>query len=211
MLGAIIDMDGTILESMGLWEQVDIGFLRDKRGIEVPADYMNAISPLGYRETALYTIARFNLPDSPEALMAEWEEMAVHEYENTLPLKPYAREFLTKLKKSGTKTALCTSSPECFYAPALKRLGVYSMFDAFVSASVLGLRKGEPEIFLTAAESLGLRPEDCTVFDDMPDAIAGAKAAGMKACGVYDRYSASHMDRMKRMCDRYVMSLEELI
>lgn len=211
MLGAVIDMDGTILDSMGLWEKVDIGFLHDKRGIDVPADYMSAISPLGYRETALYTIARFGLSDTPEELMAEWEEMAVHEYEHSLPLKPFAREFLTKLKNGGIKTALCTSSPKCFYEPALKRLGVYSMFDAFVTAGELNTRKGEPLIYLTAAKRLGLRPEDCTAFEDIPDAIVGAKAAGMKTCGVYDSFSAVHMERMKRLCDRYVMSLEELI
>ncbi len=211
MLGAIIDMDGTILDSMDLWERVDIDFLSKKRGIEVPADYMGAIAPLGYRETALYTIARFSLPDTPEELMTEWEDMAVHEYETALPLKPYAREFLEKLRADGVKTALCTSSPENFYSPALRRLGVYSLFDAFVTTGDVGKSKAYPDVYLEAARRLGLKAHDCTAFEDIPLAAAGAKAAGMNVCGVYDSHSADKTSEMKRLCDRYVMSLAELL
>ena len=66
--GAIFDMDGTILDSMKLWEKIDIEFL-SKRGYGVPEDYMRSIAHMGAMDTALYTIKRFNLKDTPEALI----------------------------------------------------------------------------------------------------------------------------------------------
>ena len=71
---AIFDLDGTLLDSMGVWDQVDIDFLT-KRGIEVPADYMGKVAAMQFRQIAEYTIARFGLPDTPEALMQEWDDM----------------------------------------------------------------------------------------------------------------------------------------
>ena len=72
---AIFDLDGTLLDSMGVWDQVDIDFL-GKRGIEVPPDYMIKVSSMQFQQIAEYTIARFGLKDTPEELMQEWDDMA---------------------------------------------------------------------------------------------------------------------------------------
>ncbi len=209
--GAIIDMDGTILDSMGVWEKIDRRFLEERRGIAVPDDYMSAITPLGYRETALYTVARFNLSDTPEQLMAEWEEMGIREYADNIPLKPFAEEFLLSFRRNGVKTALCTSSPDTFYLPALKRLGLYPLFDAFVTTGEAGKNKSFPDPYLLAAKKIGVSPADCVVFEDIPEAIGGAHDAGMRICGVYDSHSEKHSAVMKRRCDWYVNSLSEAI
>ncbi len=68
--GAIFDLDGTLLDSMGVWDQVDVDFLA-KRGFEVPDDYMQKVAAMQFRQIAEYTIARFNLSDTPEELMEE--------------------------------------------------------------------------------------------------------------------------------------------
>ena len=88
--GAIFDMDGTLLDSMGLWSDIDREFLA-KRGIDVPSDYLQAVIYLGAMGTALYTIDRFNLSDTPEGLIAEWNSMAAEKYK-TIPEKPGALE-----------------------------------------------------------------------------------------------------------------------
>lgn len=209
MQAAIIDMDGTILDSLGMWKKIDHDFLKLRRGIDVPEDYPKTIAPMTYRETAEYTIKRFGLSDEPEALMAEWEKMAENEYRNNIRLKPYAREFLVRLKNMGVKTVLCTSSPESYYGPALRRLAVYDLFDDFVTTGEVGMSKHHPEVFLLAAEKVGASPAECTVFEDIPAAVMGAKKAGMQTCGVYDHHSAAEMDHMRRICDRYIMTLEE--
>ena len=93
----IFDLDGTLFDSMGVWAQIDIDFL-GKRGLTPPPDYMEAITPLGFRATAEYTIQRFHLDETPEALMEEWHQMAVEAYTFHVPLKPQARPLLERLK-----------------------------------------------------------------------------------------------------------------
>ena len=89
--GAIFDLDGTLLDSMGVWDQVDVDFLA-KRGIEVPDDYMQKVAAMQFRQIAEYTIARFGLSDTPEALMEEWDHMARVMYATVVEAKPYARD-----------------------------------------------------------------------------------------------------------------------
>ena len=83
---AIFDLDGTLLDSMGIWEQIDISFLR-KRNLSVPEDYAAKISSLSFEETAKYTIARFKLNEKAEEIMQEWSEMAAYELTRHLPTR----------------------------------------------------------------------------------------------------------------------------
>ena len=128
--GAIFDLDGTLLDSMGVWDQVDVDFLA-KRGIEVPDDYMQKVAAMQFRQIAEYTIARFGLSDTPEALMEEWDHMARVMYATVVEAKPYAREYLESLKASGAKLAVATSLPPMLREPAMKSVGmhVWAMHD----------------------------------------------------------------------------------
>ena len=84
--GAIFDLDGTLLDSMRVWDDIDVAFLK-KRGLEVPPDYQEAITPLGFLEAARYTIRRFGFPETPEELIQEWHQMAVDAYTYEVELK----------------------------------------------------------------------------------------------------------------------------
>jgi len=89
----IFDLDGTLLDSMSVWEQLDVDFL-EKRGIAVPPDYMNAVSPMNPYEAAVYTIKRFALKDSADGLIREWNDMAAYAYGNTVQMKPMPKSIL---------------------------------------------------------------------------------------------------------------------
>ena len=86
---AIFDMDGTIMDSLGIWDKIDQDFLFVKRGISVPGNYMDEIAAMSFSEIADYTIKRFNLPDTPEELMQEWTDMAAYDYAHNVWLKPF--------------------------------------------------------------------------------------------------------------------------
>ncbi|MDR1748769.1 MAG: HAD family phosphatase, partial [Spirochaetaceae bacterium] len=88
MKSYIFDLDGTLLDSMKLWEQIDIDFLT-QRGLEVPPDYIGEICSRSFYEAAVYTVRRFGLPGSPESLMEEWNRMAVYAYGHTVEMKPF--------------------------------------------------------------------------------------------------------------------------
>ena len=210
MRGAIFDLDGTLLDSMGVWEQIDVDFLA-ARGLAVPPDYLQEIAHLGFRAAAEYTIARFGLQDTLEDLLAEWNEMARIAYRDSVPLRPYAEEYLRLLKGSGVRLAVATASYEGLFGPALKRLGIFELFDAFVTVEEVERGKGFPDIYLRAAEKIGLEPTDCTVFEDIYEGIRGAKAGGFATVAVYEPYSAASADKLRREADAYIHDFSELL
>lgn len=207
----IFDMDGTIMDSLDVWENIDHAFLEGRRGIKVPQDYVNAIAAMSFSEIADYTKERFNLPDTPEELMAEWTDMAEYEYTHNIKAKKGAKEYIEKLKSLGKKIVLCTSSPRHFYEGALKNNGIYHLFDSFTNTCEAGEGKNSTRVYLLAAEKVGAEPSECIVFEDVLSAATTAKKAGMAVCGVYDARGAVYRDKMEKICDYYIDSFEELL
>ncbi|GHV52108.1 beta-phosphoglucomutase [Synergistales bacterium] len=214
MNSAIFDLDGTLIDSMKVWEKIDADFLA-KRGLSVPPDYFGAISALGFRETANYTIKRFGLRDSAEDLTREWNDMAYHEYARNIRLKPYAREYLTKLKSMKVKLAVATSSPSVLCNAALSNNGIAGYFDVIqtadsaYSSSAEIYDKRSPRVFLQAADKLSVQPERCAVFEDILRAVRSAKAAGMTVYAVYDESSKEDWEEIKREADGFLYDFKD--
>ena len=207
---AIFDLDGTILNSMWLWDKIDADFSA-KRNITVTEDYSKEISAKSFRETAEYTIKYFHLDETAEDIMAEWINMAIYEYTHNVELKPYAKEYLLLLKDSGIKIGAATSLTKVLYEIALKNNDIYDLFDAITSADEVKKGKEFPDIYLLAAKKLNVLPKYCIVYDDILDALNGIKNAGMRAYGVYDELSRQDTELMKKVSDRFIYSFEELL
>ena len=164
--GAIFDLDGTILDSMGVWRQIDVEFL-GRRGISVPPDYLEAITPLGFDpRCGVYDPAVFS-SESREEIVREWYLMAENAYRYQVELKEGAGEWLNRLKSLNIPLAVATSSDEALFVPALKRTGIYDCFDAFVTVKEVARGKGFPDIYEKAAGRIGCVPEQCVVFEDI--------------------------------------------
>ncbi|WP_461256653.1 HAD family hydrolase [Treponema sp. R80B11-R83G3] len=196
----IFDLDGTLFDSMGVWGQVDADFLA-KRGISLPPDYMDAISPMTFHETAAYTIKRFSLPDSVEDLMREWNDMAAYAYAHTVQMKPYAKEFLIMLRERGAKLAVATSLSAELCGPALRGNGIDNFFDVICRTDEAGQGKSRPDVFLLTAQKIGAPPPDCLVFEDILAAVKSAKSAGFSVCAVYDKASEKDWEQIKAEAD----------
>ncbi len=207
----IFDMDGTIMDSLDVWEKIDHAFLEGRRGIKVPDDYVQTIAAMSFSEIAEYTKKRFNLPDTPQELMAEWTEMAEYEYTHNIPAKNGVKEYIEKLRVMGKRIALCTSSPRHFFEGALKNNGIYHLFDSFTNTCEAGEGKNSTKVYLLAAQKAEAVPERCIVFEDVLSAAATAKKAGMSVCGVYDERGKYYKEEMQRLCNYYIDSFEELL
>lgn len=207
---ALFDLDGTLIDSLYVWEKIDRDFL-SKRGLTVPDHYAEALSAKGFRESAEYTIRLFHLPETPEELMAEWNRMALDEYSRRVPLKPHAKEYLSYLKGRDIKLAAATALPRALYEPVLKNNGVYAFFNAFASTDETGRGKDSPDVYLLAAEKLGAAPETCVVFEDVLAGVRAAGRAGMRTCGVFDRHSAGQKEQIKQIADTFIYDFSELM
>lgn len=208
--GAIFDLDGTLLDSMHVWSDIDIEFLH-KRGFSVPEGYSEALAPLSFRQTAEYTIQYFQLDETPEAIMHEWNQMAIDAYSHQVQMKPHAKEYLQYLKEKGVRLGVCTALSKKLYVPALQNHGIFDWFDAIVSTDDVNKGKSYPEPYLLTATRLGLNPQDCMVFEDIPAGVNGALLAHMQVCGVYDEASKNSVEQMKTLAHHFIYDFGELL
>lgn len=204
---AIFDLDGTLLNSMDIWEKIDRDFLQ-KRGLAVPEHYITEICSRSFEEAAQYTIDLFGLSQSIHEIIGEWNEMAAFEYAHHVGLAPHALDYLLRLKGLGVKLAVATGLPEMLYLPCLENNSVRRLFDAVCSTDEVRRGKEFPDVFELAAKKSGVVPARCLVFDDVLPAVRSAKEAGMLACGVYDKYSAAHRHEIERIADCYLLDFQ---
>ena len=200
---AIFDLDGTLLDSMWVWYAVDREFFR-LRGLEVPEDYAKELQSLTFRETAEYTIARFGLHESPEALMEQWNEMSFRQYRDHVRLKPGARKYLESLRASGVKLGVASNLTTHVARAVLESNGVLDWFAALTSADEVPRGKSFPDIWLLAARKLGVEPRLCVAYDDVAKSLPGMRAAGMTACAVREPDMPQDFDGMKREFDCWI-------
>ena len=191
----IVDIDGTLLDSMTVWNQADTVFL-NSRGFEVTPDYTDYVKSVRIEDAAVYTKERYDLPDTPEQIMAEWKAFVNHAYACEVPLKDGALEYLTQAKSMGFKIASATALTRDNLDAAFTRLGVHELFDVVVSLEELPgyPDKSEPDIYLHVAKLIGTSPASTVVFEDVPAALNGALKGGFITCAVWDIIGAGSED-----------------
>ena len=208
--GAIFDLDGTLVDSMWVWTQIDIDYLKMK-GYSMPENLRSEIVHLSFSQTAIYFKEKFNLNDSIEEISEDWHNMAFNHYSNNVKLKLGVRDFLNNLKSFKIKIALATSNSIPLLEACLKNNGIYDYFDSITTTDEVSNGKDSPDVYLLAANKLGISPKDCLVFEDILPAIQGAKAANMKVIAVKDDECLDSKEDLLKYADKYIHSFEELL
>ena len=205
----LFDMDGTLIDSMWVWRDIDKEYL-GKYGLKMPEDFQNKISGMSFSETAVCFKETFPIPETIEEMMDNWNAMAVEKYRNHVPLKPGALDFLKYLKKTGRKTAICTSNSRYLTETVLQSLGAESMFDSILTADEKLRGKPAPDIYLRACERLNSAPADCLVFEDIYMGVLAGQGAHMKVCAVKDSFSEAEWPDIEKTADYIINDFTEL-
>lgn len=206
---ALFDLDGTLVDSMWMWKAIDVEFL-GRYQINLPEDLQQSIGGMSFTETAQYIKNRFHIPEDVETIKNIWNEMAHDKYAYEVPLKPGTYEFLAKLREKKIPLAIATSNSRELAQTVLKAHNILDFFDGIVTACDVSAGKPAPDVYLTAAKLVGVAPESCLVFEDIPQGILAGKRAGMKVCAVEDEYSASLIEEKKELADYYITDYREL-
>lgn len=206
----IFDLDGTLIDSISAWEDVDTKWLI-MHGITPTGEILDKFKTMEFSDAAIYAQKELGVKESAEVLFSEWTTLVFEAYSKLIPLKPFAGEILEKYKKEGKKILLATScKKECCLA-ALKNLGIEEYFDTIVFTDDVGLGKAYPDIYLRCAEVAGENCENCLVFDDIYDALKSAHKAGMDFCTVYDKATSRPLSAMKEEAEYFIESFSELL
>ncbi len=206
--GVIFDLDGTLLDSMGLWQRIDNEYLAGF-GLKAPADLQERIGGLSVTDTARYFKERFGIKDGTDKIIADWRAMAREEYRFRLPLKPGAEALVRAFAGAGCKLGIATTNYRELTEACLARHGILPLFSAIVTSADINRGKPDPEIFLKAAALMGVPPESCLVFEDMPAGILAGKNAGMQTVAVGDSAPEETERKKRALADDYTESPEE--
>lgn len=208
---AIFDLDGTLINSTGVWNKVDEDFF-NRRNVIMPPEFPQVIKTHTLMSGAVYIKDRLSLPESPEDIVKEWHDAAVYAYHNDVRIKPYVKELLKLLKNSyGYKIGLATSNTHELYDQCLINNGIYDYFDSFTQSDEVERLKGFPDIYEKSAERMGVPKEECIVFEDVYQAVKGARMGNFFTVAVEDSASVDDREEIIKIADVYIKSFRELV
>ena len=206
----IFDMDGSLIDSMWIWPEVDKEYVQ-KYHLTLPEDFHKAIEGKSYTETAAYFVDMFpGLHKTVEEVQAEWTNMTMELYKTKVCLKPGAREFLNKMQEQNVLLGIATSNGRTLAETALQALKIESYFASVRTACEVASGKPSPDVYLKVAEDLQMKPENCLVFEDIPNGIRAGKNAGMEVCAVDDAFSRPLTEEKKRLADYFIRDYFEI-
>ena len=187
MIKAVIfDMDGVIINSEPLWEKTE-GILLSRRDIEYNPTYRDKIVGLNQNDSASLLKDTFKLPESIQALIDERVGILISIYEKELGLIPGVFSLASELKETGFLLALASSSPYKVVEFVIDKFSLNKCFQVVVSGDMIELGKPNPDIYLYAAKTLRVNPNECVAIEDSINGVKSAKSAGLFCIAIPDK------------------------
>ncbi len=206
----IFDLDGTLVDSMWVWKDIDVEFL-EKRNFSMPDDLEKVIEGFSFTETAIYFKNRFKLSETIDEIKEEWVVMAEEFYSSKIRLKDGILDLLNLLKKNNIKMGIATSNSRELAEMTLKDNDILDYFDILITSCDVEKGKPSPDVYLKVSDSLDVDPLECLVFEDTHAGVIGAKRAGMDVYAVYDEYSKDFKEDIQSDADKYLITVNEIL
>ncbi|WP_315376870.1 HAD family hydrolase [Oribacterium sinus] len=211
--GVIFDIDGTLLDSMPLWNNLGERYLQKLGFTEEETEGLSQrISAMPFVEGIRYIKKAYTLNLEEERIREQLQEMIAGAYRDEINLKAGAKEYLQFLKERGIPCILATAGEASLAKAALKRLKVWEEFQDLLLCEEFNTSKLEAKIYRLAMERLSLsKPEEVLVCEDVLHAVKSAKQAGFQVCGVLDEANKEDWEKIQEMADFTVKDFYELI
>ena len=206
----LFDLDGTLVDSMWMWKDIDIEFL-GRFGYGLPEDLQREIEGMSFSETASYFKERFSLPMTVEEIKDCWIAMSIEKYRTEVGLKPGALEFLKYCRERGIRTGVATSNGRDMVDAVIESLKIGDYLGEVATACEVEAGTPEPDIYLEVARRLSVEPEECLVFEDIPAGIVAGKRAGMTVLAVQDEFSKDLETEKRELADGFIRDYFELL
>lgn len=208
---ALFDIDGTILASMGIWDDIFKAVIKIYNITDMSDEEIEHYKSISLTSSPAVMKEKHNLSASVEEILADVVRLAKEEYEYNIQAKPFCVYYIRKLYNEGIKIGIVTSGLPQLFELAFKRLGIDKYISAVAYSAEVGVDKSNPDVYLLAAKRLNIDPVDCMVYEDIEKGIIGAQKANMQTTAVYDKWNEEETDKLKARADMYIRSWKEIL
>lgn len=207
--GVIFDVDGVLLDSMGIWTDLGARYLVSigKTPEEGLAEILFSMS---MEQGAEYLREHYSIGLTAEEIGTGLQDMLRDFYYYEVQAKPGAQQLLQAVSSAGIKITAATSSPREHIERALERNGLLSYVDRMFTNAEIGKSKHSPDIYDAAAGHMGTAPGETCVFEDSLYALRTAAAAGYHTVGVFDSKGESDQEGLRGSAEIYIHELCEI-
>ncbi len=206
--GIIFDFDGTLFDSMSIWETVGTDYLASL-GLLAEANLSKKLKAMSLLQSAEYLKENYAISLTVEQIMDGVNKTVEDFYFYRAQPKEHAATVLSALKERDIKMCIATATDRYQVEAALKRCDMLHYFDAIFTCTEVGHGKDEPHIFELACKRLGMDKSQTAVFEDAYHAARTAKNAGFYVIGIHDRYEKRTED-LKAFADVYISGFSEM-
>lgn len=223
----IFDMDGTLIDSIGMWNNTDYQLIKKLTNIEVDLNTIqkqrdqfleNHSSEDVYLEYCAYLIKKYNLNISKEELINIRWSISGEYLEKEMDFKKDVVRLVKTLKQKGYILILATATTKIqldIYAhkndKMKKQMNIYDIFDLIIKKEDVKNKKPNPEVYLTVLNHFKAKPEECLVFEDSLHGVIAANKAGIEVVNVYDVYSDNDRKKINQISDYKINTYDEFI
>ncbi len=182
----IFDLDGVLADSEPTWDEIDAQLLGEY-GVKYRGEHHREVLGVNYQLAIEFYKKTFNISAPTEEMMKRRGEIATDFFAHKIGLFPHVKEVLEELRHMKMRLAVATSSVSASARPFLDRHLLTKYFEVIITGDEIERGKPHPDIYLRAAEKLGLAPNECLVIEDSLSGVAAGKAAGMRVAAIPDR------------------------
>jgi HAD superfamily hydrolase (TIGR01509 family) len=208
ILAVVFDMDGVLVDTEHLWDEVREELTTEWGGRYTP-EAQEAMMGMSSLEWSRYLHETVGLREPPETINAEVVRRMLARYEVELPVVPGAVEAVRRLDGEGFRLAVASSSNRELIDAVLRRIELAALFEATVSSEEVARGKPAPDVSVEAARRLDVAPEKCAAIEDSASGIRAARAAGMRVVAYPNRHYPPSAGILST-ADAVIASLDEL-
>lgn len=206
--GAIFDLDGVLIDSMSIWENLGARYLVSI-GKEPEEGLGRILFSMSMEQGAEYLVKNYSLTQTADEVIDAIRDTLRDFYYFEVGAKTGAEDLLKGLKARGLKVTAATSSPRGHVEKALERNGLLKYISRIFTNSEVGTSKHTPEIYDAAASSMGTERAETLVFEDSLYALKTAANAGFRAVGVFDANGEVDQKGVEGTGEMYLKELTE--
>ena len=209
MTGAIFDLDGTLLDSMHIWSEIGLKFLKNE-GVTPPPGASEEFVKLSLVQAAEFYIKNYAPEKTVLDIVKSINALVEDFYFNEVLLKKGVIEFLDFLNERNVKMSVATATDKYMVEKALERNGIRDYFSEIFTCTNVGAGKDSPIIYDKALEHLGTEKDTTFIFEDALYAIETANKADFKIVGIKDVSEPADPDKVKELCTIYINEYQEI-